>query len=68
MTTNKEIIKQVLEHCLYLKGMSYMCDEDRTIFWNNWELLYETKYQGNQNCQECQRNELKRMIIDTCDK
>jgi hypothetical protein len=64
MTTDKTIQQQVLAHCLYLKGISYMSEENSVVFWNNYKLLYEMEYPGNKNCGECKRNTLKQMIIE----
>ncbi|HWY35525.1 MAG TPA: hypothetical protein VNX68_12840 [Nitrosopumilaceae archaeon] len=64
MTTDKTIQQQVLTQCLYLKGISYMSEENAVVFWENYKKLYEMEYPGNKSCGECRRNELKRMIIE----
>lgn len=58
-------MKEQYQSLLYLKGLSFLSEDNKEILWNIYKEVYKKEYPGNRNCQECIRTELRNMLILT---
>ncbi len=63
MATTEEKVS-IREMALKLKEKSYIDLSEKDMIWKAYEKLFG-KFIGNEGCQECQREALKKIIIET---